>query len=262
MNVLNDNYVELDKELSAILRGIEVSKQENWQLGFLADYIVDEHVKNLDVMRGTASKLQMERQKMSFWDGKRKKEIDIEIEKVLGNIRVAQHNFKKEYGFDLDQAPAEIKRIREKIRENKDALNKNTARILEIKERQAAIELEYRTRKLLNELRPDREQIEKSLEKMNNLNSPAEGVASGVRSQTFDSARPHAAKSPESVRERLRQNEITRRLNTITKETFQKIIEKLPEPQAQTLIKLREEKETELLKQATKDRAISIERDR
>jgi len=232
---LKENYIDLDKELSTILRENESKKQEIWQLDFLADNM-DEHAKNIEIMRSKAAELQTERQKLTIWEGKRKKEKDAEIEQALGNIRVAQHNFKKDYAIDPEQAPTEIKRTQEKIRENKDALNKNTVRILEIKEHQAAIELEYRTQKLLNELRPDKEQIEKSLEKLN--------------------------KTPESVREKLRQNEITHRLNTITKETFQKIIENLPDPQAQPLTKLREEKEAELLKQAKKDRAITIERDR
>ncbi|MDR0797281.1 MAG: hypothetical protein LBE70_00960, partial [Nitrososphaerota archaeon] len=143
------------------------------------------------------------------------------------NIRTALHSFKENYGIDPEQAPDAIKRIREKNREKENELDKKNARISTIRERQGVIELDYHTQKLLNEIRPDGQQIEKLLEKMN--------------------------KSPESVRERLRQNEIDHRLNAITKESFQKIIEKLPENQAKLLTKFREQTE--------KNRAVTIERD-
>ena len=236
MSELKREYFELDKEFSLIMWEISRHKQDVPQLSYLVENM-DEQAKNIDMLRDNAARIQTERKNLSFWEGKRKKEKDLEIEKILGNIKTVQHYFKKTFAIDPDQAPGAIKRVREKIREKQNELDKKNAQISAVRERQAAIELEYHTQKLLNELRPDKEQIEKLLVKMH--------------------------KSPESVRDRLRQDEIDHRLNTITEENFQKIITKLPEHQAEILKARAQAKERERLielARAEKDHTRTIER--
>ena len=95
----------------------------------------------------------------------------------------------------------------------KDELNAKQVKVQIISNKQAALELEYHTQKLLNGIRPDHEQIARLLEQMR--------------------------KPPENIRDRLLQERIDRRLNIIPDESFQKIIEKLPENQAKILIEER-----------------------
>jgi len=148
-----------------LLRENQAYKQEIPQLNFLTENM-DEHAKNIETLQGKVVRLQAERQNLSFWDGKRKKELGTEIEQTLGNIRVTQHHFKKKFGIDPDQAPDAIERTQAKIRAKEDALSRKIARISTIREHQAAIELKYQTQKLLAEIHPNRQQIEKTLEKL------------------------------------------------------------------------------------------------
>jgi hypothetical protein len=235
MHELKENFVELDKELSTIKQEVSESKQEIPQLTYRAENM-DEHAKNIKTLQAHIVQTQAERQKLSFWEGKRKKELEAKIEQTIGNIRLAQHHFKKNFGIDPDQAPIAINRTLEKVREKTDALNKKTAQISTIREQQAATELEYRTQKLLAQLHPNRQQIEQTLEKMNT--------------------------APESVRERLRQESVNHRLNAITTETFQKIIEKLPDHQAQILIERKHVEEIQQEQGKARERIITIERER
>ncbi|MDR0797857.1 MAG: MobA/MobL family protein [Nitrososphaerota archaeon] len=233
---LQENYVALDKELYATIREVNEYKQEIPQLDYLAESM-DEHAQNIDVLHGNVAQMQAERQNLRFWKSQHKNALDKEIALAEENLRVALHNFKENYGIDYEQAPAAIKRIREKNREKENERDKKNARISTIRERQGAIELDYHTQKLLNEIRPDRQQIEKLLEKMN--------------------------KSPESVRDRLLRERIVCRLNTVSDENFQKVIEKLPEKQAKILIITREQaKERKLLVEAEKERILIIEQNR
>jgi hypothetical protein len=96
--------------------------------------------------------------------------------------------------------------------------NTRAVRMQEIRENQAAIVIAYHTQKLFNELRPDRQQIELLLEEMNT--------------------------PPLSVRDKLLYEQIDRRLNTITDEDFQRVIENLPENDAKLLIKERNRQQT------------------
>jgi len=68
---------------------------------------------------------------------------------------------------------------------------------------------------------------------------------------------------PQSVRDRILQERIDRRLNIIPDESFQKVLEKLPQEHAQILIE--ERKRTKAIKQEqekTKERTRTIERSR
>jgi hypothetical protein len=90
------------------------------------------------------------------------------------------------------------------------------ARMSEIAELQKAIELEYQTQLLLIDLHPDRDEIYRMLEEMK--------------------------EPPKNAHEKQLYDRWDRRLNTITDENFKKIIEKLPEEQAQALIEARKAK--------------------
>jgi len=233
MHELKENYIALEKELLALTRECGEHKQEIPQLTFLAENM-DEQAKNIETLRSKATQLQAERQRLGFWDGRQKKESDKAIAQAEGNLLTAQHHFKKEFGFAPDEAPLKIKHIQEQAREKENALNEKNARISAIKESQAAIILEYHAQKLLAEIRPNSEQIFQLLE--------------------------HMKKPPQTLQERLQHEQANRRLNTITNENFQKVLETLPEPQAKILIEQRnraEEKEYTKLCEQTKAYELS-----
>jgi hypothetical protein len=115
-------------------------------------------------------------------------------------------------------------------------MTKNAAS-LDIMNTQDKILLEYHTEKLLAEIRPDGQQIDKLLQQ---LNHPSQ-----------------------STRDRLLSERIDRRLNIIAEENFQKVIENLPDYQAQTLIEQcnrTQEKELEKSREQTKNRDLSRDR--
>jgi hypothetical protein len=186
---------------------------------------MDEHLKNIETLRDNAAQLQTERQNLRFWGGQRKKELNKEeIELLDGNIKTAQHYFKKNFGITPDEAPAQINRIQAKVREKEQEKERKNARITTIRERQDAMELEYHTQKLLNETRPDKEQISNLLEQMRNPS--------------------------ESVREQQLRERVERQLNVVSDYYFERAIEKLSTHQAQILTNIREQakEREELLK--------------
>jgi hypothetical protein len=70
-------------------------------------------------------------------------------------------------------------------------------------------------------------------------------------------------KPPETVRDRLLQERIDRRLNIIPDESFQKVIEKLPQKHAQILTNTREHaKSVEQEQEKTRKQTRTIERTR
>jgi hypothetical protein len=91
--------------------------------------------------------------------------------------------------------------------------------------------------KLLNETRPDHEQITQLLAQMH--------------------------KPPESVREKLLREQIDRRLNVITDYSFEKVINNLPPYQAHILTTIRKQvKERERTIEAAKEHDRTFERSR
>ena len=121
--------------------------------------------KSITTMRGRAAQSQGKGRKFRTWI-EHEKEFDRKIEQLEREIKIAERNFKEEFGIEVEQAPAEIGRIREEIREKEYANNVRNARIAELEELQEAVALEYQTQMLLIESHPDKEEIYRLLKEM------------------------------------------------------------------------------------------------
>jgi hypothetical protein len=182
----------------------EISK-ENQELPHM-DYVVGHQ----QILQDNIAKWHRTRQNLGWRDRKKKQELDKEIAEAEQYIQQSQEYFRSKYQIDSSDVQKVIAIKQEKVRIN-------TAVIQEITDKLNALELSYKTQKLLADLRPDREQIDKLLEKMN--------------------------KPPEKIHERLKYQEIHHRLNTIGEEDFQKVIDNLPKDQAKILIEERQRAE-------------------
>jgi len=151
-------------------------------------------LKNVESLHGGISELRETRQNLSFLQRAKKQKAD-------EAIKQAERFFKNRFYINPDQAPQEIKRINEYIHAKESDLLTKKAVILEIMEKQDAIELKYHTTKLLAETRPDHEQITQLLEKTN--------------------------KPPDKIRDKLLHERINLRLNIIPDHSFQKVIDNL-----------------------------------
>jgi hypothetical protein len=205
MNALREQYVTLERELRALKYAQDEERLELPSLSFRTENI-DEEAKNIETLQHRLAQLQAERKKLAFWAKQRKQDLDKKIERVEDKIRHARTCFKMCYHVEPEQAPEEIKRVEEKIKIY--SLN-HTEKIPEMTKRLEDIEKEYHKQKLLSQLRPDNEQIEKLLERWQ--------------------------KPPETVRERLHYERINRRLNLIMEDNVEEIIKKVEQQQAQKI---------------------------
>ncbi|MCL1976742.1 MAG: MobA/MobL family protein [Candidatus Bathyarchaeota archaeon] len=236
LNKLKEYYIAREKELSDLIPERNKIREELPRLNFRAESI-DEHAKNIDVLQNKVAELQETRQNLNFLQWIKKQEADEAIKQAQQDVRRAEIFFKNRFYVDPSQAPEEIKRIQEKVRKKESDLSAKNAAILDIMEKQDKILLGYHTQKLLAETQHDKNHLDKLLEQLN--------------------------KPPENIRDRLLQERIDRRLNIIPDESFQKVIEKLPQEHAQTLINTRKRtKEAEQEREKTKDRTRTIERSR
>ena len=133
-------------------------------------------LKNVEEWRGKAENLLTERKSLHFWQWRRKKEIDRELELIEEKINVAQHSFNSKFHISLEEAPFEIERIREEIKLKRSELDKRYAREAEIKKELDAIESEYRVQKQIADNHPDRALIYDLLEQMREAPASAEKV--------------------------------------------------------------------------------------
>ncbi|MCL1977750.1 MAG: MobA/MobL family protein [Candidatus Bathyarchaeota archaeon] len=221
MNELKEKYVELEVGKNRLISQGNKEKSELPSLEYRAES-VEEHAQNIGVLQGRVERLREARRSVGFLDLKKKKELDEKIAQASQELGRAQDYFKNRFRIDPSQANEEIKRLQEEIRAKNDELTAKQTIVQAIRKKQESIELEYRTQKLLNETRPDHEQITQLLEQMR--------------------------KPSQSPREQQIQESIERRLEVITDYGFEKAIEKLPPYQAHLLTTLREQaKEREKL---------------
>jgi hypothetical protein len=230
MNTLKEKYLELEKEKIPLIEKHNKDKYELPPLEYRAEQM-DEHAENIEALQGRVAQLRESRQTLRLFDLKQKKETDEKIAQASQNLEQAQDFFKNHFRIDPSQAREELNRLQDEIRTKKDELNTKQILVQAIKKKQAAIELEYHTQKLLNETRPDQEQITRLLEQMR--------------------------QPPESLRDRLLYEQIERQLNAISDYHFEKAIEKLPQEQAHILTALREQaKEREELLKFEREQAF------
>jgi hypothetical protein len=165
LHELKNSYVMLERSLFLLKLKYEKDSEEIPQLDARAE-IMEEEINDIAVLRGKAAELRAERQNLHFWAGKRKKEIDKEIEQVEADLHVAQHSFNSKYHISLDKARFEVKRIRKEISFKQSGLEKKIVRMAEITKELDAIELEYRAQRQFADNHPDRELIDGLLEQM------------------------------------------------------------------------------------------------
>jgi hypothetical protein len=165
LHELKNSYVMLERSLFLLKLKYEKDSEEIPQLDARAE-IMEEEINNIAALQGRAAELRAERQNLHVWQGKRKKEIDRDLEQVEADLRVAQHAFNSKYHISLDAAPFEVKRIRKEISFKQSGLEKKLARLAGITQELDAIELEYRAQRQFADTHPDREVIDGLLEQM------------------------------------------------------------------------------------------------
>jgi len=213
LNKIKEYYITLEKDLAELIPERNEIRAELPRLTFRAESI-DEHAKNIEVLQNKVAELQETRQHLHFLQRTKKQETDEKIKHAQQELKRAEIFFVNRFGINPDQAPKEIKRLQEKAREKQADLNTKNAAILDTMTQQDKVLLGYHTQKLLAEIDYDKNQLSQLMEKMN--------------------------KPPDTIRDRLLQERIDRRLNIIPDQDFQKVIEKLPQEYAQTLIDKRE----------------------
>jgi hypothetical protein len=236
LNKLKEQYTAFEKELVELITQRNEERQEIPRLTFRVENI-DEHAKNIDVLQIQIAELQESRQNLNILQWIKRQEADKAIKHAEREALRAQIFFKNRFGIDHTQAPEEIQRIQKTVREKETDLMTKNAAILEIMNTQDKILLSYHTQKLLAETQHNKDQLNQLLEKLN--------------------------KPPENIRDRLLQERIDRRLNIIPNESFQKVLEKLPQEYAQTLIEERKRiKIIEHAQEKERERNRTIERNR
>jgi hypothetical protein len=233
---LKDHYVALEKELNVLRFERGKDSDELSRMEYRTENI-KEQLKPVERWKRQAMECQGIRQNLCMWDLAQKKELDEEIVQAKRELAKAQDVFIHSFHIDPSQAQDEIRRVQKEISVKEGDIAVKTARIEEITKKQADIELAYHTQKLFADARPDKEQIEKLLQKLSN--------------------------PPENVRDRLLYERVNHRLNTIADENLQKVLENLPPEQAKFLTdKLEKSKVRELEKAIEQDRSPSHGRDR
>jgi hypothetical protein len=107
-------------DLRLLVNNGNKERQEFHQLNYRAE-IIDAHIRNIEVLRFRAEQ----------------------------QVQQAQDFFKNKHNIDPDQAPTELKRLQEIIRQKEFEINAKTARVSKITCKQGNILLDYPTQKLL-----------------------------------------------------------------------------------------------------------------
>jgi hypothetical protein len=236
LHELKDAYFALEKEKIELIEQGNETKQEIHQLSYRTENI-DTYNRTIELLQDKFEELQEIRQNLRVWDLTQKKKLAEDINRVQQNVRQKQDEFKKKYQLDPAQAQTELKRLLEIARIKERDLILKSMRREKIIARQDAVRLEYHTQKLLNDTRPDKQQIDKLLEEMR--------------------------EPPGAVLDRLQYEQVERRLNVIGDEDFQRVVDNLPPYEAQILKNIREQaKERELLIEAERNRDRTFERSR
>ena len=236
MNELKEKYIAYESEKISLTAQHNRDKFEIPPLEYRAE-LMDEHAKNIDVLQGRAAQLQEARQKVRLLEFAKKKDIDEKLANATQELGQAQDFFKNRFHVDPRQAYEELKRLQDEIRIKQKELNAKQIIVQAIREKQDSIELAYHTQKLLNETRPDHEQISHLLEQMR--------------------------QPPKSAREQQLQERIERQLNVVGDTSFQKVIDHLPPYESHILKNIREQaKERQRQIELEKERTRTIERSR
>ena len=134
----------LDVERYSLRIHCDSDEREIMKLEFRTED-ADERVKSIEILQDKGEKLTAERQKMHFWQIRRKRDIDWEIRKIERKIRDAQRSFEIEHNIAYDEAPTEIERIKKELSLKRSGLKKKKSRITEITKTLDDIDAKSRT---------------------------------------------------------------------------------------------------------------------
>jgi chromosome segregation ATPase len=131
LNKLKAYYTTLEKELSELIPQRNEEREEIPRLTYRTE-LMDEHAKNIEVLRDKIAELQETRQNLNFLQRTRKKEVDEAIKYAKQDARRAEIFFKNRFYIDPDQTPEEIKRIQEKVRKKNPMYTPKTLEYLKL----------------------------------------------------------------------------------------------------------------------------------
>ena len=162
---LKNNFIMLERSRSLLRLQYDKDLENIPQLDARAEMMEDK-IENIEKMRANVAELKIQREGLHFWERKRKRELDKEIERAESDVHIAEHYFNSKYHIPLREAPFEIKRLRKEARFKQEELERKTAKIAEIGKELDAIDLEYRAQWQLAENRVDIGLIENLLAQM------------------------------------------------------------------------------------------------
>ena len=206
MRELQENYIAIDSEIYTLTDGRDMANYRLPSLNCRAKNI-DEHTKNIESIQNGRTTLRRQRKKAHLWQIQLKRDLDGKIALVEDELCTARAHFKVDYGISPEQAPEEIKRIDEKIKMYTADLKK-AEQIPELSRKLKEIEKEYHKQKIRLQTLPDRDRIERRLQRLK--------------------------KPPQSDLERLQYERINRRLNMTVDESAE-IIREMERKQAQEI---------------------------
>jgi len=206
--------IETEEELNRLKDKRREMKESLPRLHYRAE-LFDEHTENIDTWQTKTNQLKAERQKLFVWNVKRKKELDKAIELAEGELRVARHYFEKHFRVKPENAHAERERLQEVITQRERALQATEEKIAELTQKLEIIDLERQKFRILLDIHPKKQQIEKILE------------------------RPTSRTAP--THERKLNFNVERDLHLLSERDFQKILDRLPQEQVEAVLNMREQ---------------------
>ena len=203
MHELKSTHFVLEKERVMLQGEYERDRIEIPKLSSRAESM-EEHLENIDVLRGRVLELRAQREGLHFWEFWRKRELDRQIEQAEADVRVAEHSFNSKFHVSPVGASLELKRIKKELGLKESGLAEKKARMVEIVRDLEVLEVEYHAQKLRNESRPDRELISKLLRQ---LEVAPLSVRDGLRQVRVGRSLEAIGEGTKKVIEKLHQNE-------------------------------------------------------
>ena len=139
---LKNSYAMLAQNRSLLQLQYDKDVENIPRLDARAD-IMEDRIEKIKAVQDDIAELKVQRENLPFWAYKRKKELDTKIERAESDVHVAEQRFNSKYHIPIDDAPFEIKRIRNEARLKKSELEPKTAKIAEIVKELEYIDAEY-----------------------------------------------------------------------------------------------------------------------
>jgi len=240
MNAIENEFCEFERELRDLKTACIEIKRDIPPLEYRTETI-DEYAQNIRVKQQKIELIRENRQNARWWEWEKKSCLDGRIRIAEIDLESTRKHFIRKFKIEPEQAPAEIERIQKIIRKKELEIAEKEARMRKIETRQDALQTEYHTLKLRRDAYRNKEQDK----------AHAQELADIIERQI------------QSAREKQIQEQIIHRLNTISKEDFQKALEKLSYEEAQALLEIQETaKEQGLIKERKRNRTRIIGRSR